>query len=48
VELGLAPPNYALWFDAGTAQRIWAAAEEMGFESAYAANMEFAASLRER
>lgn len=33
MKLGLAPPNYARWFDAGTAQRVCAAAEEMRFDS---------------
>jgi probable F420-dependent oxidoreductase len=33
MKFGLAPPNYARWFDAGTAKRVCVTAEEMGFDS---------------
>lgn len=33
VKVGLAPPSYAAWFDAGTAEEVCVAAEQNGYDS---------------
>jgi alkanesulfonate monooxygenase SsuD/methylene tetrahydromethanopterin reductase-like flavin-dependent oxidoreductase (luciferase family) len=33
MKFGLAPPNYARWFDAGLVKRVCTTAEDLGFDS---------------